>query len=109
MTFKEAVRALDGAGEYGAKRPSMTGYAVKTAEVDETTRKTIRETVEVKGRGDGSIVFDMADGSVSGLHIGDGGKLELTAEQFNAFAFADDWNVEKAAELEKARTGAGGM
>ena len=106
MTFKEAVRALDGASEFGAKRPSMVGYAVKTAEVDETTRKTIRETVEVKGRESGATTFTMEDGVLS---FAGGGDATLTAEQFNAFVFADDWNVEKAAELEKARTGAGGM
>lgn len=100
MTFREAVASLDGEGRYGAKRPSMTGYAAKIAAEDGSVR------VVVKGRGDACVEFSLADGAAVGFADG---SVSLTAGQFAAFVFANDWMVADAAELEKARVGAGAM
>ena len=106
MTFRDAIRSLDDKGDTGAKRPSMLGYAVKTAIPDGGHNDY---TVVVKGRGDDAIAFRVVNGEVT-LCLPDGGeKLGLTSEQFNAFVLANDWETADAAELEKVRTGAGGM
>lgn len=97
MTFKQAVEALDNQGEYGAKRPSMRGYAFK-----ETT-----DAAEGEAPAEAKLKIVARDGTAT--TIGECGAMTMTGEMFDAFVFADDWELSKRAELEKARAGEGTM
>lgn len=112
MTFKDAVKALDAEGVYGAKRPSMLGYAFK-------------ETLpgEAEGKGTPVVHIVAPDGSKTTITLEEDmrsrvfatgvesakGATELTVEALNALALADDWELADRAELEKARAGKGTM
>lgn len=97
MTFKQAVEALDAQGEWGAKRPSMRGYAHKETEPGPDEQAPGEVKLKIVAR----------DGTATA--VGECGAMTMTGEMFEAFVFADDWELAKRAELEKARAGVGTM
>lgn len=104
MTFREAVKALDAEGVYAAKRPSMVGYAFKSVQnADGTDAGGVRVVVMAKDGTTAEIAL-----SASGLAEGVKG-IDADVEKFNAFVFAEDWELSLRAELEKARAGEGTM
>lgn len=116
MTFREAVKALDAEGVYAAKRPSMLGYVYKQMPQPDNSIEGLEISVEgvpatvnavVVAKDGRSFAFAvMQDGS---SFAGLAGEISMDAEKFNAFVFADDWEIAKREELEKARAGAGTM
>lgn len=115
MTFREAVKALDAEGVYAAKRPSMLGYVYKQMPQPDNSVEGLEISVEgepatvnvvVLAKDGRSFAFAvMQDGSFAGM----AGEISMDAERFNAFIFADDWEIAKREELEKARAGEGTM
>ena len=102
MTFAEAVAALDAEGKYGAKRPSMRGYA-KALPVEGDGGKT----VALVGADGSAATFVYRDGLVRDLGD-DWDDWAVNSEMMNALVFADDWFISPADGLELSRTGGGG-
>ena len=113
MTFKEAVRNLDAEGKYGAKRPSMLGYAYKETAIDDgaTAGGTAgAASVYVVAKDGSKITIDLAfddRGDIKGAE--NISSVALTAELATALVFAGDWELAPRDELEKARAGEGTM
>lgn len=104
MTFAEAVAALDAEGKYGAKRPSMRGYA-KASPVEGGETPANDKTVALIGADGNAATFTYRDGLVG--ELGDG--WAASSEMMNALVFARDWEIAPADDLEKARAGKGTM
>jgi hypothetical protein len=105
MTLRNIINSLDAQGEYAAKRPSMNGYCKKLpVEAEDDGRKTA--TLAFYGRVEDAPVFKFAieNGVVTGIE----GEPSATVEFINAL-LADDWEIGKADELEKARKCKGWM
>lgn len=104
MTFAEAVAALDAEGRYGAKRPSMRGYA-KASPVEGGETPAEAKKVSLVGADGSAATFVYRDGLVRDL----GDDWAVNSEMMNALVFARDWEIAPADELEKARAGQGTM
>ena len=113
MTFKEAVRNLDAEGKYGAKRPSMLGYAYnETAIFDEATAGGTAgaASVYVVAKDGSKITIDLAFDDRGDIKCAENiSSVALTAELATALVFAGDWELAPRDELEKARAGEGTM
>ena len=109
MTFKEAVRNLDAEGVFGAKRPSMLGYAFKETAVD-NEQETQETSVNIVAKDGSSISFKLViDERRETRGVKDISSVALTDELATALVFAEDWELARRDELEKARTGEGTM
>ena len=113
MTFREAVKALDAEGVYAAKRPSMLGYAYKETSVcnESESQSTVVKIVAKDGSAISlDLVADERNG-IKGVRVGREAvsPVALTDELATALIFADDWELAKREELEKARAGEGTM
>ena len=104
MTFAEAVGALDTEGKYGAKRPSMRGYA-KASPVGGEDAPANDKTVALIGADGTATTFVYKAGAV--CELGEG--WAASAELVDALVFARDWEIAPADDLEKARAGKGTM
>lgn len=105
MKFAEVVTALDADGKLGAARPSMRGYAFRKVEAGNEDREP-QDGIGIVAP-DGSVKTVEMLGEKSVASVPDG--WTMSAAEFEAFVFADDWTTAPVEELEKARTGEGGM